>query len=244
MIKVCVNGVRTPADHPRIFADPIDTAAEAAAGIAAGAAAVHVHPKSADGCDSLRGSDVDRFVAAVRTMCPGVPVGVTSGAWAAPTVAERLEAIASWTELPDFVSVNWHEDGADEVGAALRDRGIGIEAGIWHPGGLAAWMRSPHRSACLRVLVELQAADGQEGSLAAAARRLVAGVTAVEPDLPLLLHGEDATAWPAMRLAFAWGYDTRIGLEDTLVLPDGTSAGGNGVLVAQAVQLRTRLRRG
>ncbi|GAA3846813.1 3-keto-5-aminohexanoate cleavage protein [Brevibacterium ammoniilyticum] len=243
MIKVCVNGPRTPSDHVRISPDPIIAAAEAAAGIAAGAEAVHVHPKSTDGRDSLRGVDLDRFVVAMRQACPGVPVGVTSGAWAAPAVADRLAAIASWTVLPDFVSLNWHEEGADDVAALLRKRGIGIEAGIWHTEGLAAWVASPHRSACLRALVEIQAgsglADAGTGSLAeVAARQLADGVIAREPGLPVLLHGEDEHAWPMLRLAFAWGMDTRIGLEDTLVLPDGTPADGNGALVAAAVELR------
>lgn len=34
--------------------------------------------------------------------------------------------------LPDFASVNWHEDGADEVAAALLEIGVGVEAGLWH----------------------------------------------------------------------------------------------------------------
>lgn len=250
MIKVCVNGARSPTEHPRISGDPMITAAEAAAGIAAGAAAVHVHPKSADGHDSLRGSEVDRVVAALRITCPEAPIGVTSGAWAAPAVADRLAAIASWTVLPDFASVNWHEDGADEVAGALRARGVGVEAGIWHEEGLRAWAASPHRSSCLRALVEIQPDVGGAGAdvsdaggadpVAEHARRLVDGIAGREPELPILLHGEDATAWPALRLAFAWGLDTRVGLEDTLVLPDGTTAEGNGELVTTALEQRDR----
>ncbi|CAM5637057.1 hypothetical protein SGLAM104S_03627 [Streptomyces glaucescens] len=37
----------------------------------------------------------------------------------------------------------------------------------------------------------------------------------------MLLHGEDAGAWPVLRLAGLLGLATRIGLEDTLALPDG-----------------------
>jgi uncharacterized protein (DUF849 family) len=55
---------------------------------------------------------------------------------------------------------------------------------------------------------------------------------------PGVLHGTDATAWPMIDLASARGYGTRVGLEDTLVLPDGTTAGGNAELVgAAAVRL-------
>ena len=63
-----------------------------------------------------------------------VPVGVTTGAWAEPGPAARLERVRSWSMLsepPDHASVNWHEEGAEEIAAALLDRGVGVEAGIW-----------------------------------------------------------------------------------------------------------------
>jgi uncharacterized protein (DUF849 family) len=50
--------------------------------------------------------------------------------------------------------------------------------------------------------------------------------------VPLLLHGFLATAWPMLDAAARRGYDTRIGLEDTIHLPDGALASGNAELVA------------
>jgi uncharacterized protein (DUF849 family) len=41
-------------------------------------------------------------------------------------------------------------------------------------------------------------------------------------------------AWVFIELADKHGYDTRIGLEDTLVLPDATCARDNAELVAAA----------
>jgi uncharacterized protein (DUF849 family) len=52
---------------------------------------------------------------------------------------------------------------------------------------------------------------------------------------PRLLHGVNATAWPLVDEAGARGYSTRIGFEDTLTLPDGKVAGGNGELVRAAL---------
>lgn len=40
--------------------------------------------------------------------------------------------------------------------------------------------------------------------------------------VPILLHGEDGGAWPVLRLAARLNLDVRIGLEDTLGLPDGS----------------------
>lgn len=235
LLKVCVNGARPSAAHPRLDPDPRAIAREASDAVEAGAGAVHVHPKGADGRDSLAPEDVDRCLRAVRETCPGAPVGVTTGAWSEPDVGRRLAAIDDWREVPDFASVNWHEDGADDVAARLLARGIGVEAGIWHAEGLRGWLASQQRNRCLRVLVEVP--DLAPEMVRDVARGLVDSVAAAEPSLPVLLHGEERSAWPALALAREWGLDTRIGLEDVLTLPDGHPATGNVDLVRAAVRL-------
>jgi uncharacterized protein (DUF849 family) len=62
---------------------------------------------------------------------------------------------------------------------------------------------------------------------------LGSGVTLLPP---VLLHGTEATVWPMMDEAISRGYDVRVGLEDTLVLPDGRIANDNAELVAEAVR--------
>lgn len=235
-IQACVNGPRTPADHPALGAAPAAIAEECRRAVAAGATSLHVHPKDARGRDSLGADAVAAVVEAVRTACPGVPLGITTGAWALPDPGRRVAAIRAWSEsaLPDFASVNAHEAGARAVGAVLRERGVGVEAGIWHAEGLAAWLADPGRGECLRALVEIQdIADPDEA--AAVAGLLVGAIRSAEPGLPILLHGEERSAWTVVRLAGAWGLATRIGLEDTLVLPDGGQARDNAQLVATAL---------
>jgi hypothetical protein len=41
-----------------------------------------------------------------------------------------------------------------------------------------------------------------------------------------LLQGGNVKAWELVKVAVARGYDTRIGFEDVLTLPDGTYANG------------------
>lgn len=233
LLQVCANGARDVAQHLWLSVDATIVAEDASGAVAAGARAVHVHPKDASGDDSLAADDVARWLRAMRSACPGVPVGVTTGGWAERDVERRLEAIAEWTELPDFASVNWHEAGADEVAALLRSRGIEVEAGIWDAGGLEAWRISPVRDQCLRVLVELP--DEAADVVREHAEGLIAHIAAEETGIPILLHGEDASAWPAFDLAVELGLDTRIGLEDVLTLPDGRPAPTNAALVRAAL---------
>lgn len=233
LLQACVNGTRDAAAHPWLSVDASVVADDAARAVAAGAREVHVHPKDAAGRDSLAAADVARWVWAVRSASPGVPVGVTTGAWAEPDVERRLAAIEGWTELPDHASVNWHEAGADEVAALLLRRGVAVEAGLWDAAGFEVWKRSPVRGECLRVLVELP--DEPAETVREHAEAMIAHIELEEPGIPILLHGEEGSTWPAFDVAVELGLASRIGLEDTLLLPDGSTAPGNAALVRAAV---------
>lgn len=237
LLKACLNGARRPGEHPRLPVAPEEIAADAAAVVAVGAGAIHVHAKDADGVDTLDSDTVGRVVAAVRAAVTDTPVGVTTGAWALPDPAQRVAAVRKWSTLPDFASVNWHEAGADEVAAELLDRGVAVEAGLWHQDAVRAWLASPHRDRCLRVLLEV--VEPVDDGLAEAD----ALVTALGPganDIPVLLHGAGAAAWPVLRDALRRGLDIRIGLEDVLVDVDGLPTAGNAELVAAARSLLPR----
>ncbi|MDO0916133.1 3-keto-5-aminohexanoate cleavage protein [Streptomyces sp. DT2A-34] len=229
MIQVCLNGPRGAVDGAVVPLSPEALADSAAEAVAAGATDIHVHPKTPCGQDSLSPRVLAPTLEAIRARVP-VPVGVTTGAWAEPDPEARLERIRSWTVLPDHASVNWHEDGAEEVAAALIDRGVGVEAGIWSgTDGAARFAASPLGPRVLRVLAEVT--DRSAESAEETARALLTDLGSAF-GRPVLLHGEDAGAWPVLRLAGRLGLAGRIGLEDTLVLPDGERAGSNGQLVA------------
>ncbi|MFL6097667.1 MAG: 3-keto-5-aminohexanoate cleavage protein [Blastococcus sp.] len=235
LLKACLNGARRPAEHPDLPVTPEHVARDAVAVREAGADAVHLHVKDADGADTLRAAEVTAVLSAVRTAAPGLPVGVTTGAWAEPDPYARVALIQAWTVLPDFASVNWHEAGAERVAAALLDRGVGVEAGLWHAEAVRAWLASSVRDRCLRVLVELpddaRAAEDADELLAALSTDDLGRTSG---GIPVLLHGEDRSAWPVLRIAARRGLATRIGLEDALPLPDDSRAPGNASLVAAA----------
>lgn len=229
-IKACLNGARRPVENPAIPITPEQIAAEAVAAAAAGARAVHFHPKDGAGMDTLDAATVAAAVRAVRAAAPGLPLGVTTGAWALPDAAQRVAAVRAWTVLPDFASVNWSEDGSDAVAAVLHARGVGIEAGLFHPQAVANWAASPSRGACIRLMIELRPAPDFEEI----ADAMLAQVRAVDPQTPVLLHGGGTDVWRAVRHAALRGLQTRIGFEDTVALPDGRPAPGNAALVTAA----------
>ena len=216
---------------------PAEQAADVVACLQAGASAVHLHVRSSSGDisanESLEGEDVARTILAVSSVAPIEQIGISTGAWILPHPA-RLEAVKAWNVLPGFASVNFSEAGAAELAQLLLSRGVGIEAGLCNADNARTFLQSGLASRCLRVLLE-----PQEQEL----KRALETVSAMENvwqsgtiDLPVLLHGTEATAWPMMDAAIARGYDVRIGLEDTLVMPDGQIAKNNVELMKEVVR--------
>jgi len=120
----------------------------------------------------------------------------------------------------------------DDVARALLEQDIAVEAGLWSADAVDAWLDSPLRDKHLRVLLEL--ADGMnEDDVHEAADDMLDRLHG-RTELPVLLHGAGTSAWPAYHYAVRMGLDTRIGLEDTLELPDGTTARDNAALVHAA----------
>ena len=68
IVQACINGARPAAYHPNLPLAAEAMAGDALACVAAGAAELHIHPRSADGRESL--SAVDETVRAVRRTCP------------------------------------------------------------------------------------------------------------------------------------------------------------------------------
>ncbi|WP_330340972.1 3-keto-5-aminohexanoate cleavage protein [Streptomyces sp. NBC_00557] len=232
MVQVCLNGSRSAAEGAVVPLSPEELARSAAEAVAAGATQVHVHPKTPCGRDSLSPRVLAATLEAIRSRVR-VPVGVTTGAWAEPDPAARLARVRSWSVLPDFASVNWHEPGAEAVAGQLLALGVGVEAGIWSgTDGAARFTASPLGPRVLRVLAEVT--DPDPATAEDSARSLLAALGPAH-GRPVLLHGEEGGAWPVLRLAGRLGLATRIGLEDTLFLPDGRRASGNAQLVAEGL---------
>jgi uncharacterized protein (DUF849 family) len=235
LLQACLNGSRRPRDHPAVPVSPEQLAAAATEAVAAGAAALHIHQRNADGAQTLAAEPCGLALLAIRSACPGVPVGLTTGAWIEADPERRLELVAAWRVLPDYCSVNLVEPGSLRLVELLLERGIGVEAGLWTVADAETLLESGLADRCVRLLLEVMEEDADEAlANVAAMERVLDGSGCTVPQLQ---HGEADTTWPVLVRALESGRDLRIGLEDTLELPDGRRAAGNGELVAAAVEL-------
>jgi uncharacterized protein (DUF849 family) len=238
-IKVCLNGGRGRAEHPGVPITPLELAREAAEAVAAGAEAVHLHPRGADRAESLAVPDVGAAVAAVRQACPGTPVGVSTGLWiTGGDVAARHAAVAGWVELPpdarpDFASVNAHEPGMNGVLEMLVRAGVAAEAGVWSAAAARSVIAVGPDAGWLRLLVEV--IDVPAAEALAVADEILGQLDRSGGTAPILLHGEGTACWPLVRHAARLGLPTRIGFEDTIAGPAGQPVTGNAELVRLAL---------
>jgi uncharacterized protein (DUF849 family) len=237
LIQAALNGGTTRARHQSVPLRPAELAAEARAAQEAGAGAFHLHPRDLSGAQTLEPGHVLAAVAAVRSET-GLPVGVTTGIWTvAGDTRRRLDLVAGWTGpgRPDYASINLNEPGTGELADLLTSLGIGIEAGVWTPEDARLLGASGFRDRIRWVLMEPVDRDPAEAAATAAATAAELnrqGITARQ-----IRHGYDLATWQVLRAAVADGQDIRVGLEDTTVLPDGSTAAGNGDLVAAAARL-------
>lgn len=231
-LEAAINGSRSPSDHAALPVTPAEQARTAAACRDQGAEALHVHVRDHQGRESLAAGAVAALMMAVRAAAPGLPVGISTGAWIVPDPVARVSRVRGWRDRPDFASVNFDEPGSADLAGALLALGVGVEAGLASPAAAEAFVASGLAPRCLRVLVEPQEETVPE---ALATSGLIEQVLSGEGiTLPRLLHGTGVTTWPLVAEAARRGCDTRIGLEDTLLLPGGELAPDNAALVAAA----------
>lgn len=229
-VIACLNGGRTRREHAAVPLTAAELTADAAAARSAGAFAVHVHPRNARGIETLEPAFCDAAVAAIRAALPGLPIGLSTAETIDRDPFGRAAAIRSWRTPPDFVSVNVGELGWAGIARAAVHAGIAIEAGLASVEEAEELVRSPFAHQLIRVLVEVD--GGVEDARA---------IAALAPNgVRQLWHGYDERTWAVIAAGAQAGHDVRIGLEDTLVLPDGSNAPSNAALVASAVEVILR----
>jgi uncharacterized protein (DUF849 family) len=232
MLQGCLNGDRMRAFHPAVPCTPEELARDAQLAVAAGADELHVHPRAEDDRQSLQPFHVAGALSALRDRVPDIPVGIST-LWSIPPVGRaRHEHIRQWEVLPDYVSVNLVEEDAVEVIRLVLDKGIGVEAGLSSLDDAKRFISLPEAGRCLRVLIEIDEQDVEQGMQVA--RGIMEVLARAKIGLPLLLHGYEATMWPLYREAVHRGLDGRIGLEDGALLPSGERAKDNADLLGAA----------
>lgn len=232
-LRACLNGPRRRESHPALPVTPSELAQAGQSAVAAGAGALHIHPRALSGKETLAADEMAAALTALRSACPGIPIEVSTAAWIEGDVARRLAFVQQWYDLPDSAGVNFGELGAVELAQTLLAKGIGVEAGLFTADDARRLIAAGLAQYCAHVQIE-PILDLSVTAALATAQAIEQVLDQAGVITPRLLHGKDLTAWPLLAYAVAQGYATRIGLEDTLLLPNGEMAPDNATLVRTA----------
>ncbi|MEP7455290.1 3-keto-5-aminohexanoate cleavage protein [Phyllobacterium sp. SB3] len=235
MLQACLNGARMRDYHPAVPFSGAELAKDAELVVAAGAQELHIHPRGPDGMETLDPVIVANTLRTIREVVPSVPIGLSTQWSIAPVGRARHEPIHHWETLPDYVSINLIEEDASDLMSLVFSKGIGVEAGLWSISDAERFVRLNNADQCLRVLIEILEQDIEEGLKVANDIQNVLKNAGI--NLPILLHGDEASVWPIYREAMVKKFDSRIGLEDYNRLPSGQMARDNAELIQTAVNL-------
>jgi uncharacterized protein (DUF849 family) len=217
VLQACLNGSRTAEEHPALPLSPERLAEDAADVAALGVTSVHIHPRDVIGGLTLVGPEVATTIATVRAAVPGIEISVSTN-----VPGRRAALIGSWAPLaagrPDIAGVHVGQPGWRELAQALHRVNVQVELVV----------DAPER------LDDLP--EGVRRITVSATRATVESLLAqVEPlGLPVLVHGRDADAWSVLDYGALLEHHVRMGLEDTLQMPDGRTAKNNAELIAMA----------
>lgn len=185
---------------------------------------------------------MNRTVSAVRGLADQcgmeVEIGLTTGAWIVPDVQSRIDMVSAWEDV-DCATVNLSEGGFDLVMEAMRSSGIGIDVGLWDLSEIERFVGSGFVHHVQRVSIELDPGEPYfpQGDPVILSGQLNVALDSIGCVAPRLTHGAGAWTWPLVKDALRRGHDTRVGFEDSLVLPDGSAASSNADLVRAALSL-------
>jgi uncharacterized protein (DUF849 family) len=252
-VAVCVapNGARRgKADHARIPLTPAELAAEAEAIAHAGAHALHLHVRDADGkhsldpriyqqaLDAIRARVGERLVVQVTTES----VGIYAPEQQMAVIRELVPPCAS-VAIRELIREPAHEQAAAEFFAWAHKAGVGLQFIVY-------------QSAEVERLVKLQASGvvpiDKPHALFVLGRKdgmsnphdLLPFVSAWPADWPWTACAFGRTEPLCLAAAVALGGHVRVGFENNLLAPDGTPARDNAAAVTNVLELIARTGRG
>jgi 3-keto-5-aminohexanoate cleavage enzyme len=258
IITCAISGALANRDQcPAIPYTPAEYAAEARRIVDEGGVMIHIHARRPDGTPSHAVEDYRAITAAIRAAVgDDVIVNYSTGAVgvSVETRVAYLRALRPEVAALNMGSMNYAKYSArrkdfvfsavfanpfDEIIAlleAMAQAGVKPEHECFdtgHVGSLAPLVDM----GLLRAPLHVSFVMGVVGGIPPTARNLAA----MADNLPDGAHwgviGISRAQWMLVAAALTLGGSIRVGLEDTLYLPDGTMARSNGDLVAKARQL-------
>jgi uncharacterized protein (DUF849 family) len=235
LIKIALNGARSKEQNKYLPHSLTEIEREVKLLYKHGCKVFHIHCYDENGNESLKPNDVKNLVVLVKNISPEIQIGISSGDWIEPDFEKRKSYISSWEKIPDFISVNMIEDHAVEISNLLISKGVLIEAGLNEKKAAEIFVESNFKKNCYRILIEPEPEEFDPAIQTINEIEKVIDSNNIQ--IPRLLHGFNAVSWDILREAKRRGYDSRVGMEDTIYLENGEIVKSNLEIIQQAKKL-------
>ncbi len=225
LIKIALNGARPKEQNSYLPHSLSEIEKEVNLLYKHGCKIFHIHCYNENGNESLKPHDVNNLVLLVKNISPEIQIGISSGEWIEPDLEKRKSYINAWENIPDFISVNMIEDDAIEISNLLISKRVLIEAGLNEKKAAEIFVESNLTKNCCRILIEPEIEEFD--SAVQTINEIEKVLDSNNVKIPRLLHGFNSLSWDILREAKRRGYDSRIGMEDTIYLENGDIVKGN-----------------
>lgn len=232
LIKIALNGARSKNENKFIPHSLIEIEREVKLLFKYNYKVFHIHCYDESGNESLKPKDVNQLVSVVKNISPEIQIGISSGDWIEPILEKRKNYITSWDLIPDFISVNMIEDDAVEISNLLISRGVMVEAGLNEREAAEIFVKSNLNTSCCRILIEPESEIFDHAIQEV--NEIEKILDSANMQIPRLLHGFNSVSWDMLIEAKRRGYDSRMGMEDTIYLENGEMVKSNLVLLEYA----------
>lgn len=245
-------------NNPAVPYTPFEFADEAAKAYQAGAAMVHIHPRTDEGIPT---PDVERardIYNAIRDKTPELIVNISTG-WAGleTSTEQRFEAVLEIK--PEMASLNTntmnfgipdHKSGTilfefifentfsmfEKFGKAMEENFIKPEIEVYDMGGLDNFLLIS-KQGFFKPPYNINFVWGTAGGQQFRPDTFISMVHALKPESRFTTCGVARNEFPAIMQSCLMGGHMRVGLEDNVRMPNGELAKGNYELVEVAVRV-------
>lgn len=239
-LMVAPNGARkTRADHPALPLTPADLAGTARACEDAGATALHLHVRDADGRHTLDADSYRAALEAIRTVS-GIRLQITTEAAGVFDVADQIDCLRAGLSPEASVALREIERAPDRLAEAYRaaaEAGTRVQHILYAPDDLT------------RLVAHLDAGriPAAFDSVLFVLGRYTEGQRSAPQDLDPFLAalGQTPLTWAVcafgareqecLLYALDHGGNVRVGFENNHTAPDGTPFADNAAAVASLV---------
>ena len=229
-------------NHPRTLGDIVRHGIDA---VHAGAAALHIHARDAEGGVTQDAAVYEEIGVAIRAEVPDVILNYTTGGSVGMSGDERLGSVAARPELAslDCGSMNFGQavfinspEFIDRCATEMRAAGVKPEIECFEAGMVAAGARLVAEDKVDSPAL-FQMVLGVRGGAPARVDTLVSMVSLLPPGAIWAAAAIGATHFPLMAAALGMGGHIRSGMEDVAYVARGEFATDNAQLVTRAVEL-------